>query len=103
MKCHSRPRHSPAARAGGRRRHRADPHRAGRGLSPHGIESMIRGWLQSLQVRLALRVAALYIVATVVVIVVLMSRAYDTPRSLGDQELLLRANDLPPSATPRTY
>jgi len=55
---------------------------------------MIRGWLQSLQVRLALRVAALYIAATVVVIVVLMSRAYDTARSLGDQELLLRANDL---------
>jgi signal transduction histidine kinase len=55
---------------------------------------MIGGWLQSLQVRLALRVAALYIVAAVVVIVVLMSRAYDTARSLGDQELLLRANDL---------
>jgi len=55
---------------------------------------MIRGWLQSLQVRLALRVAALYVAATVVVIVVLMSRAYDTARSLGDQELLLRANDL---------
>src|SRR5262245_49515398 len=55
---------------------------------------MIRGWLRSLQVRLALRVAALYIVAAVVVIVVLMSRAYDTARSLGDQELLLRANDL---------
>ncbi|HKD28125.1 MAG TPA: sensor histidine kinase N-terminal domain-containing protein [Xanthobacteraceae bacterium] len=55
---------------------------------------MIGGWLQSLQVRLALRVAALYIAAAVVVIVVLMSRAYDTARSLGDQELLLRANDL---------
>src|SRR5215813_6293765 len=55
---------------------------------------MIRGWLQSLQVRLALRVAALYIVAAVVVIVILMSRAYDAARSLGDQELLLRANDL---------
>jgi signal transduction histidine kinase len=55
---------------------------------------MIRGWLQSLQVRLALRVAALYILAAVVVIVVLMSRAYDTARSLGDQELLLRADDL---------
>src|SRR5215831_11880373 len=55
---------------------------------------MIGGWLQSLQVRLALRVAALYTVAAVVVIVVLMSRAYDTARSLGDQELLLRAIDL---------
>src|SRR5262249_28781657 len=35
-----------------------------------------------------------YIVAAVGGIVVLMSPAYDTARSLGDQELLLRANDL---------
>src|SRR5262249_47720072 len=34
------------------------------------------------------------IVAAVVVIVILMSRAYDAARSLGDQELLLRADDL---------
>jgi signal transduction histidine kinase len=55
---------------------------------------MIRGWPRSLQLRLAMRVAALYIVATVVVIVVLMSRAYDTARSLSDRELIFRANDL---------
>lgn len=55
---------------------------------------MTRRWPQSLQMRLALRVAALYIVATVVVIAVLMSRAYDTARSLSDQELISRANDL---------
>jgi signal transduction histidine kinase len=55
---------------------------------------MIRGWLRSLQIRLALRVAALYVVATAGVIVVLMTRAYDTARSLGDQELVFRANEL---------
>ncbi len=55
---------------------------------------MIQSWLRSLQLRLAMRVAALYIVATVVVIVVLMSRAYDTARSLSDQELVFRAADL---------
>jgi len=49
---------------------------------------------RSLQVRLALRVATLYILATVAVIAVLMTRAYDTARSLSDQELLLRARDL---------
>jgi signal transduction histidine kinase len=45
-------------------------------------------------VGLALRVATLYILATVAVIAVLMTRAYDTARSLSDQELLLRAKDL---------
>jgi hypothetical protein len=54
----------------------------------------MRGRLRSLQVRLAIRVATLYIVATVAVIAVLMTRAYDTARSLSDQELLLRARDL---------
>jgi signal transduction histidine kinase len=55
---------------------------------------MIRRWHRSLQVRLALRVAALYIIATVAVIAVLMTRAYDTARSLSDQELVSRANEL---------
>jgi signal transduction histidine kinase len=55
---------------------------------------MIHGWPRSLQLRLAFRVAALYIVATVIVIAFLMSRAYDTARSLGDRELVGRANDI---------
>ena len=55
---------------------------------------MIRGWPRSLQLRLALRVASLYVVATVIVIVFLWSRAYDTARSLGDQELVRNANDI---------
>jgi signal transduction histidine kinase len=49
---------------------------------------------RSLQVGLALRVATLYLLATVAVIAVLMTRAYDTARSLSDQELLLRARDI---------
>ncbi len=55
---------------------------------------MTRDWLRSLQLRIAWRVAALYIVATLVVIVVLMLRAYDTARSLSDRELILRATNL---------
>ena len=54
----------------------------------------MRRRIRSLQVGLALRVATLYILATVAVIAVLMTRAYDTARSLSDQELLLRAKDL---------
>jgi hypothetical protein len=54
----------------------------------------MRRQLRSFQVRLALRVATLYIVATVAVIAVLKTRAYDTARSLSDQELLLRAREL---------
>jgi signal transduction histidine kinase len=55
---------------------------------------VILDWPRSLQLRLALRVAALYIVATVIVIAFLMSRAYDTARSLGDRELVGRANEI---------
>ena len=55
---------------------------------------MIRDWRRSLQFRLALRVAALYIAATVVVIAILMSRAFDTARSLSDRELIGRATEL---------
>jgi len=54
----------------------------------------MRRRIRSLQVGLALRVAALYILATIAAIAVLMTRAYDTARSLSDQELLLRARDL---------
>jgi two-component system, OmpR family, sensor histidine kinase TctE len=54
----------------------------------------MRGWFRSLQLRLAVRVMALYVVATAVVIGILMFRAYDTARSLTDQELVARASDL---------
>jgi signal transduction histidine kinase len=49
---------------------------------------------QSLQLRLATRLAALYLAATVAVIGVLIYRAYDTAGSLSDRELSLRASDL---------
>jgi signal transduction histidine kinase len=55
---------------------------------------MTLGSIRSLQLRLVARVATLYIVATIVVIGVLMVRAFDTARSLGDRELLARAAEL---------
>src|SRR5262245_66011604 len=60
---------------------------------------MIKGRFQSLQLRLALRVATLYAIATLIVIGVLMSRAYDAARSLGDRELVLRATALSKSVS----
>jgi len=55
---------------------------------------MIWSGSRSLQLRLAVRVAVLYTCATALVILVLMSRAYDTARSLGDRDLSVRAVDL---------
>lgn len=53
---------------------------------------MIRS--QSLQVRLALRLAALYVAGTAIAIGVIVYQAYDTAASLNDRELSLRADDL---------
>jgi signal transduction histidine kinase len=55
---------------------------------------MIGRRVASLQLRLALRLAVLYIAATVVVVGVLVYRAYDTAGTLHDRELSLRATDL---------
>jgi two-component system, OmpR family, sensor histidine kinase TctE len=49
---------------------------------------------QSLQLRLAVRLAALYVVATATAAGVLIYQAYDTASSLSEQELSLRAEDL---------
>jgi signal transduction histidine kinase len=49
---------------------------------------------QSLQFRLALRLAILFIGATALVFVILAYRAYETAGSLNDRELSLRAEDL---------
>ena len=48
----------------------------------------------SLQVRLAVRLALLFIGATALVFGVLAYRAYETAGSLNDRELSLRAEDL---------
>jgi len=55
---------------------------------------MIRLDFRSLQMRLAMRLAALYILATAVAVVVLIYRAYDTAGTLNERELSARASDL---------
>jgi hypothetical protein len=50
--------------------------------------------VQSLRARLALRLAALYIVATTIAGTVLIYQAYETADTLNDRELSLRAADL---------
>jgi signal transduction histidine kinase len=50
--------------------------------------------LRSLQAKLALRLAVLYVVATAIAIGVLIYQAYETAETLNDRELSLRAADL---------
>jgi signal transduction histidine kinase len=50
--------------------------------------------LQSLQARLALRLAVLYVAATAIAVAVLIYQAYETADTLNDRELSLRAADL---------
>ena len=55
---------------------------------------MRRFRFQSLQVRLAVRLASLYVIATLIATAVLIYGAYDTASSLNDRELSGRAEDL---------
>jgi signal transduction histidine kinase len=55
---------------------------------------MTSGRARSLQLRLALRLALLYVVATAAMVGVLVFRAYDTAETLNDRELSRRAEDL---------
>src|SRR5499427_9543493 len=50
--------------------------------------------LRSLQAKLALRLAALYVAATAIAVVALIYQAYETADTLNDRELSLRAADL---------
>jgi signal transduction histidine kinase len=50
--------------------------------------------IRSLQAKLALRLAALYVAATAIAVGILIYQAYDTANTLNDRELSLRAADL---------
>jgi two-component system sensor histidine kinase TctE len=52
------------------------------------------GQFRSLQVRLAVRLAVLYVAAAAIAVGVLVYQVYDTAGSLNDRELSLRAEDL---------
>ena len=60
---------------------------------------MKRFRFKSLQVRLAMRLAALYVIATVIATGALIYQAYDTASSLNDRELSGRAEDLARAAS----
>jgi hypothetical protein len=51
-------------------------------------------WFRSLQLRLAVRLAVLYLLATAIAVAVLIYQAYDTAGTLNDRDLHLRAADL---------
>jgi len=55
---------------------------------------MKTGRLRSLQAKLALRLAALYVAATAIAVAALIYQAYETADTLNDRELSLRAADL---------
>ncbi len=55
---------------------------------------MIAGRLPSLQRRLAMRLSALFVAGSLVIVGILVYRAYDTADTVNDRELSLRAADL---------
>src|SRR5262249_4385971 len=84
----------PAAQAAGSRSQRGNSYRARGGLFARRDERMSFDQFRSLQVRLAVRLAVLYVAAAAIAVGVLVYQAYDTAGSLNDRELGLRAEDI---------
>src|SRR5262249_57777091 len=85
---------SLAAQAARRRRQRGNSYRAWSRLFARRDETMSFGQFRSLQLRLPVRLALLYVAAGAIAVGVLVYQAYDTAGSLNDRELGLRAEEL---------
>src|SRR5262249_54919363 len=90
----SSPRAPPAAQAARRRSERGGSYRARGGLFARWDERMKFGGFRSLQVRLAVRLAFLFIAAAAIAAGILVYQAYQTAGCLNEREVDLRAEDL---------
>src|SRR5262249_45822460 len=98
VECRPGPHPPFAPQAAGGCGHRRNPYRQGRRLSADR-RRMRRVSFTSLQLRLAARLAGLYVVATAIAAAILIYQAYGTAASLNDRELSQRADDLARAVT----
>src|SRR5262249_13420660 len=84
----------PTAQAAGGSRERGDSYRARRRLFARRDESMSFARFRSLQLRLAVRLAILYVAAAAIAVGILVYQPYETPASVNDRERDLRGEDL---------